>query len=95
MHDLPSMRPRLGGRGRVGPGYRVEAAGSPFNEAPARWPGKRCRASRSGRADALPSMRPRLGGRGRESKAPMEWGRRPLPFNEAPARWPGKSRFES
>ena len=36
------MRPRLGGRGRDGPTLGTTPAIPPsFNEAPARWPGKR------------------------------------------------------
>ena len=38
---LASMRPRLGGRGREAVSASKPGEVSRFNEAPARWPGKR------------------------------------------------------
>ena len=62
---VASMRPRLGGRGRDQLLLDRANAFSRFNEAPARWPGKRSEAE-EGVILILPaSMRPRLGGRGR------------------------------
>ena len=60
-----------------------------FNEAPARWPGKRRKQRGDAGRNIDASMRPRLGGRGRGAPILVPLDCR-LSFNEAPARWPGK-----
>ena len=86
-----SMRPRLGGRGRVSVSSSIPACRRSFNEAPARWPGKRSwpppRTRSSRRFNEAPARWP-----GKRARRPCRL-RRPAPagFNEAPARWPGKS----
>ncbi len=64
-----SMRPRLGGRGRAVTASGASSTVTGFNEAPARWPGKRRLLRRIQLREPGASMRPRLGGRGRDVQA--------------------------
>ena len=87
-----SMRPRLGGRGR-GPWKSTVSSGLRpcFNEAPARWPGKRrsfkrSLASTSSSFNEAPARWPGKRWMCRTGRDDTQTG-----FNEAPARWPGKS----